>query len=606
MTAGGLLLLVVTLPHADDAHHAFAVPALIAFEAGMLALGALLIAAPRLGAPAAPPRRGARRRRGHAVRRLRRRAEGAHRRRRRPARAARLARGCPSRSLASRRSPSSPPRAASRRATPSRSSPARSTAANVTVHHRRHPRVRRRARRRRSCSPSRSPRSRSSPPPRSSRPRGHGAPRGRRRLSGRPPHGREASRRGGRRMAAVGRRRALVAEIEAELDALVDAHRRRASARRSRTSGACRPTTLARAVRGNVARALAALRDAAPADAGGARARAARRPRARRAGPDGRRRPARLPDLDRAPCGRASASWRASAAPTSPSVLAFSRDAVAVGRRGDGRRRAPPTARSSSSTRARSSSAATRSCSRCSPARSTPPSCAARAPTFGLDPEREYVPFRARARATGTHAARHRIALALAGDDGLVTALDHDLAGIAARPPASMPGVAVGVGPARAAGGAAQRVRASPAARCRPRSRSARRARSRLADLSIRPAILADEALGDAFAGALPRAARRARAASATELEDDAAHLVRPRDADRGHRARAARAPEHAAPPAAPLRGGHGRDPARPARPRRAVVGARAPPARRCAARRGGVGRCPDVRSDVPDPSSEE
>jgi drug/metabolite transporter (DMT)-like permease len=51
MTAVGLTLLVVTLPRtgADDR---FAAGELVAFEAGMLALGSLLIAAPRLGAPA--------------------------------------------------------------------------------------------------------------------------------------------------------------------------------------------------------------------------------------------------------------------------------------------------------------------------------------------------------------------------------------------------------------------------------------------------------------------------------------------------------------------------------------------------------------------------
>jgi drug/metabolite transporter (DMT)-like permease len=50
LTAGGLLLLVATLPVSQ--HSAgFALPALIAFEAGMLAIGALLIVAPRLGAP---------------------------------------------------------------------------------------------------------------------------------------------------------------------------------------------------------------------------------------------------------------------------------------------------------------------------------------------------------------------------------------------------------------------------------------------------------------------------------------------------------------------------------------------------------------------------
>jgi drug/metabolite transporter (DMT)-like permease len=54
MTAGGLLLLMVTLPRATEAHAhaAFAVPALLAFEGGMLAMGALLIVVPRLGAPA--------------------------------------------------------------------------------------------------------------------------------------------------------------------------------------------------------------------------------------------------------------------------------------------------------------------------------------------------------------------------------------------------------------------------------------------------------------------------------------------------------------------------------------------------------------------------
>jgi drug/metabolite transporter (DMT)-like permease len=54
MTAVGLLLLMVTLPKATGAHAgaAFAVPALLAFEGGMLAMGALLIVVPKLGAPA--------------------------------------------------------------------------------------------------------------------------------------------------------------------------------------------------------------------------------------------------------------------------------------------------------------------------------------------------------------------------------------------------------------------------------------------------------------------------------------------------------------------------------------------------------------------------
>jgi len=52
MTAAGLVLLVATLPAATGPHGRFAVPALLAFEGGMLGLGALLIAVPRLGAPA--------------------------------------------------------------------------------------------------------------------------------------------------------------------------------------------------------------------------------------------------------------------------------------------------------------------------------------------------------------------------------------------------------------------------------------------------------------------------------------------------------------------------------------------------------------------------
>jgi hypothetical protein len=51
MTSLGLLALVLTLPGGHD-QAVFALPALVAFEAGMLAVGALLIAAPRLGAPA--------------------------------------------------------------------------------------------------------------------------------------------------------------------------------------------------------------------------------------------------------------------------------------------------------------------------------------------------------------------------------------------------------------------------------------------------------------------------------------------------------------------------------------------------------------------------
>jgi drug/metabolite transporter (DMT)-like permease len=52
MTATGLGLLVLTLPSPDGGESAFAVPGMVAFEAAALALGTLLIAAPRLGAPA--------------------------------------------------------------------------------------------------------------------------------------------------------------------------------------------------------------------------------------------------------------------------------------------------------------------------------------------------------------------------------------------------------------------------------------------------------------------------------------------------------------------------------------------------------------------------
>jgi drug/metabolite transporter (DMT)-like permease len=51
LTALGLLLLGVTLPHAPGSHSAFSLPAMIAFEAGVLAFGALLISGKHLGAP---------------------------------------------------------------------------------------------------------------------------------------------------------------------------------------------------------------------------------------------------------------------------------------------------------------------------------------------------------------------------------------------------------------------------------------------------------------------------------------------------------------------------------------------------------------------------
>jgi hypothetical protein len=112
---------------------------------------------------------------------------------------------------------------------------------------------------------------------------------------------------------------------------------------------------------------------------------------------------------------------------------------------------------------------------------------------FGLDADRLFTPFRARALEPG--AALHRIA----GDDGLAMTLDRDLAGIATRPPTAVPRLVIGLG-------RPVRLEALPAAFAMA-SRALQTAVAfgqegafSLADLSIRPAILADEALGDAFA----------------------------------------------------------------------------------------------------------
>ena len=51
MTALGLLLLVITLPASTGAHSAYSLAGMVSFEAGMVAIGALLISGPRLGAP---------------------------------------------------------------------------------------------------------------------------------------------------------------------------------------------------------------------------------------------------------------------------------------------------------------------------------------------------------------------------------------------------------------------------------------------------------------------------------------------------------------------------------------------------------------------------
>jgi drug/metabolite transporter (DMT)-like permease len=51
MTAAGLFLLVITLPASSGAHSTYSLAGMISFEAGMLAIGALLITGPRIGAP---------------------------------------------------------------------------------------------------------------------------------------------------------------------------------------------------------------------------------------------------------------------------------------------------------------------------------------------------------------------------------------------------------------------------------------------------------------------------------------------------------------------------------------------------------------------------
>jgi drug/metabolite transporter (DMT)-like permease len=51
MTAAGLMLLVFTLPAHSGAHSSYSLAGMITFESGMLAIGALLITSPRMGAP---------------------------------------------------------------------------------------------------------------------------------------------------------------------------------------------------------------------------------------------------------------------------------------------------------------------------------------------------------------------------------------------------------------------------------------------------------------------------------------------------------------------------------------------------------------------------
>ncbi len=51
LTAGGLMLLGVTLPAAHGAHSHYSIAGMISFEAGLIIVGTLLIAGPRIGAP---------------------------------------------------------------------------------------------------------------------------------------------------------------------------------------------------------------------------------------------------------------------------------------------------------------------------------------------------------------------------------------------------------------------------------------------------------------------------------------------------------------------------------------------------------------------------
>ena len=51
LTAGGLILLAVSLPAVHGAHSHFSLPAMAAFEAGLLVVGTLLVMGPRIGVP---------------------------------------------------------------------------------------------------------------------------------------------------------------------------------------------------------------------------------------------------------------------------------------------------------------------------------------------------------------------------------------------------------------------------------------------------------------------------------------------------------------------------------------------------------------------------
>ncbi len=114
---------------------------------------------------------------------------------------------------------------------------------------------------------------------------------------------------------------------------------------------------------------------------------------------------------------------------------------------------------------------------------------------YGLDPEREYIPFRARA-LPGT--AQRRVSAALGVEDRLVTAIDRDVVGLAPARPDAVPGAVVGLGPpARLTGLPGSFSLAGRA--LQTAIAFGEEGVFTIGDLGVRPAILADEALGEAF-----------------------------------------------------------------------------------------------------------
>jgi hypothetical protein len=117
----------------------------------------------------------------------------------------------------------------------------------------------------------------------------------------------------------------------------------------------------------------------------------------------------------------------------------------------------------------------------------------------GLDPDRAYIPFRARVHeADDGRGMSQRVALALAGEHGLFTSLDGDVIGVASRRPVPIAGLTVGVG----ASAGLETLPASFALAGRALQTAlafGHEGVHALADLSILPAVLVDQALGDEF-----------------------------------------------------------------------------------------------------------